>query len=123
MKELQNILPIELEDAFSSPEFENDGRLEICSVEYLENELFLNFSFYSDEHDERRKQYWQLSVNGYIESKIGDFGIFMSFYSEHILLAKFQDIETELYFKRKRNNNKLKYKYFKLFLYTYKHHQ
>ena len=101
MKELQNILPIELEDAFSSPEFENDGRLEICSVEYLENELFLNFSFYSDEHDERRKQYWQLSVNGYIESKIGDFGSFMSFYSEHILLAEFQDIETELYFKRK----------------------
>lgn len=101
LKELQNILPIELEEAFSSPEFENDGGLEICSVKYLENELLLNFSFYSEDQDERRKQYWQLGVNGYIESKIGDFGSFISFYSEHILLAEFQDIETELYFKRK----------------------
>ncbi|MDI9874058.1 hypothetical protein [Flectobacillus rivi] len=101
MKELQNILPIELEEAFSSAEFENDGGLEICSIEYLENELLFNFSFYLDELEERQRQYWQLKVNGYIESKIDNFGNFMTFYSEHNLLAEFQDVETELYFKRK----------------------
>lgn len=65
MKEITNILPIELEEAFNSVEFENEGGLAVCSVEYLDNEFVLNFSFYADEFEERKKQLWQLQVKGY----------------------------------------------------------
>ena len=106
MKEIFNILPIELEEAFSSAEFENEGGLDICSVEYLEKELLFNFSFYLDELDERKKQFWQLQVEGYRDSKIDldNFGDFITFYTEHNLLAEFKDIETELYFRKKAEN-------------------
>jgi len=106
MKELNNILPIELEEAFSSVEFENEGGLDICSVEYLGNELLFNFSFYLEEHEELKKQFWQLQVKGYRYSKIDldNFGDFIVFYSEHNLLAEFNDLKTELYFKKKGEN-------------------
>ena len=109
MKEIFNILPIELEEAFSSAEFENEGGLDICSVEYLENVLLFNFSFYLDELEERKQQFWQLQVEGYRDSKIDldNFGDFIVFYSEHNLLAEFKDLETELYFKKKGDNPEL----------------
>jgi len=106
VKEITNILPIELEEAFNSVEFENEGGLAVCSVEYLDNEFVLNFSFYADEFEERKKQLWQLQVKGYRDSRIDidNLGDFITFYSEHNLLAEYNDIETELYFKKKGNN-------------------
>jgi hypothetical protein len=106
LKEINNILPTELEEAFSSVEFENEGGLEICSIEYLDNELLFNFSFYLEKQEQLTKQFWQLQVKGYIDSKIDldNLGDFITFYTEHNLLAEFKDIETELYFKKKGEN-------------------
>ncbi len=106
MKEINNILPTELEEAFSSVEFENEGGLKICSIKYLDNELLFNFSFYLEEQEQLIKQYWQLEVKGYRDSKIDldNFGDFITFYTEHNLLAEFKDIKTELYFKKKGEN-------------------
>ncbi len=109
MKEIFNVLPIELEEAFSTARFENEGGLEVCSVEYLGDELLFSFSFYLDELEEQKKQFWQLQVKGYRDSKIDidNLGDSIVFFSEHNLLAEFKDMETELYFKKKGKNPEL----------------
>ena len=106
LKETNNILPPELEDAFSSVEFENERGLEICSIEYLDNELLFNFSFYLEEQEQLTKQFWQLEVKGYRDCKIDidNFGDFITFYTEHNLLAEFNDTKTELYFRKAAEN-------------------
>lgn len=105
MKEIQNILPFDLIEAFDSLGYE-EGYLAVQSVKYFENELHFDFSLHLNDPEESETQLWQLQVKDNRDDKIDfeDLGGYFSFYSEHCLLWEFTDVETELYFKKPTDN-------------------
>ena len=101
MTELFKILPLELEDYFSSINYEGEGFLQVNEIKFFNNEMYFNFSIYIGNYEKNEIQYWQLKVINYRDSKIDieNLGGYFEFYSNHFLLWEFIDDEVELYFK------------------------
>lgn len=101
MKELTGIIPNDLEEVFSSLDYEEDGGLTIRSFRYLNKDLHVDFLLYLGDAHKNETQNWRLEVLGYRDSKIDidNLGGYFNFYSEHYLLSEYIDNHTQLYFK------------------------
>jgi len=106
MIELTDIFPRELKAIFDSLSYEEEGDLKVHLIKYLDNELHFDFSLFLGDQDQNSTQHWQLQVLNYRDSKIDidNLGSYFHFYSNHFLLWKYIDKETELYFKKKTTN-------------------
>ena len=106
MIEIQNILPSDLEEAFSSIAYEEEGSIKVQSINFNDENSIVDFTIKNGYSDENETQNWQMQIFGYRTSKIDleNLGDQFYFYSDHFLLWEFIDKETELYFKKSSDN-------------------
>jgi hypothetical protein len=111
MKEIvdTDIMPAELVAAFGSLDYEEEGGLSVHSIKYLENEVHFAFSLFMGKIEPQQDECWQLKILNYRDAKIDidNLSNYFRFYSDHYLLKEYNNVSTDLYFKRLALNSEL----------------
>lgn len=105
MESIKSNLPDELMKTLNCREFDDEAGLLIESLNYVEQDLYFNFSinFYEKETD---PHLWEVVVKNIEEECIKrDWTQNLSIYTEHILLLKYHDPYMELYLKGTTNQD------------------
>lgn len=103
MKELTDVMPIELQEAFQSSCYDD---LAVCGMKFPGNDIYFDFSITLEDEEQTETQVWQLQVKNCPDCKIdmdnigGDF----YFYSDHYLISAVVGPYIELYFKKPTSN-------------------
>ena len=109
MTELYDILPTELKNSLDSLDYEEEGGLIVHSIKYFDRVLHFDFSIFLGDVECNERQYWQMQVLNYRDSKIDidNLGGYFRFFSDHYILSEFLDNTTDLYFKNPTDNPEL----------------
>ncbi|HEX7414833.1 MAG TPA: hypothetical protein VF411_12390 [Bacteroidia bacterium] len=104
MTTIDEILPKELKAQLDSLDYQEDGGILITWVNFLDNNLKVNFTLSFGGID-RPKQFWNIEVTEIEKEKIViEWANYPEIYSDHFLLYDFTDNYIELYFNGKTDN-------------------
>lgn len=89
----------ELEDIFSTIEYEEDGGLHITGADWYSDDLRIEFAIKTG--NEGQSQLWEVQVSGVREDLIkSNFAYKLELFEEHPLLWTYNQLQTNLYFGR-----------------------
>jgi hypothetical protein len=92
-----NGLSKELEDIFSTVEYEEGGGIHITGTDWYSDDLRVEFVINTG--NERQSQLWEVEIGGVREDLISsDFADRLELFEEHPLLWKYNQRQTNLYF-------------------------
>jgi hypothetical protein len=104
MKPVEDVLPTEISDVFSSLGFDDEAGIVIESVEFAEKDIHIIFSIRFEQ--DTTNQLWRLQVNDVEEERIiSEWTPNINIYKEHVLLLDYIDNYSELYFKGTTTNS------------------
>ncbi|SEA04771.1 hypothetical protein SAMN05192529_10711 [Arachidicoccus rhizosphaerae] len=103
MKQLTDVMPIELQEVFQSACYDD---LAVCAMKFPGSDIYFDFLITLEDGEQTETQVWQLQVKNCPDCKIdmdnigGDF----YFYSDHYLISAVLGPNIELYFKKPAAN-------------------